>query len=207
MLLVLLGLVLGGCGRTDDPQASGPGWVLRPPAAGATPVAASAKMPGIYPAGSQIKDPEALGGFGPCDNYPKDLGGRDWGVKGEVSLVAFPDEAVAYFKYRGFALRVVNRTGEAVPFSACDSALSIVREARDAGGVWREIESPPQAICGNSFHRVFLGPAQYWEFPAREYSGPTKTRLRFRLDPGGGRRAVYSNEFEGLVAAAQFGGG
>ena len=83
----------------------------------------------------------------------------------------------------------------------------LVREAQDAGGGWREVEEAPRPICGNSFHRVFLGPGQYWEFPAREYAGPVATRLRFRLDPGGGRPAFYSNEFGGQVAEVQFGGG
>ena len=135
-----------------------------------------------------------------------DLARNDWGAKGAVSLVAFPDEPVAYFKHRGFALRVVNRTGEAVPFAACDSMLTLILEAQDAGGAWREVEVPPQPICGNSFHRVFLGRDQYWQFPAREYAGPTKTKLRFRLEPGGGRPAVYSNVFDGQLAEAQFRG-
>lgn len=166
---------------------------------------ASEKLPGIYPAGSHIMDRQALGGFGPCGNFPHDLSGQDWGTKGAVALVAFPDEPVAYFKHRGFALRVVNRTGEPVQFAACDSSLSIVREALD-GGSWREIETGPTAICGNSFHRVFLGANQYWQFPAREYTGTVKTKLRFRFDPGGDRPAIYSNEFDGHVAAAQLTG-
>jgi hypothetical protein len=123
-----------------------------------------------------------------------------------VSLVAFPDEPVAYFKHRGFALRLVNRTRTPVPFAAIDSALAIVCEAQDAGGAWQEIEVPPQAICGNSFHRVILGPGQYWQFPAREYTGPVRTKLRFRLDPGDGGPAIYSNEFEGRVSATQLNG-
>ena len=53
---------------------------------------------------------------------------------------------------------------------------------------------------------MFLGADQYWQFPAREYAGPVKTRLRFRLDPGGGRPAIYSNEFDGHVTAAQLAG-
>lgn len=200
LLLVAVAVTLGGCNRGDDAT----GWELQPPAPNATPVTADGRMPGLYPAGSRISDRDAPGGFGPCDNYPKDLGGRGWGTPGAVSLVAFPDEPVAYFKHRGFALRLVNRTGEAVPFAACDSMLTLAREARDATGRWREVEVPPQPICGNSLHRVFLGPGEYWEFPAREYAGPTRTTLRFRLDPGGGRPAVYSNEFEGRVTAGQF---
>jgi hypothetical protein len=207
-LIVAATLALAGCHKADDlADKTAPGWELKSPAPGATPVTATKKMPGFYPAGSRIKDHDALGGFGPCSNYPKDLAGREWGAKGAVSIVAFPDEPVAYFKHLGFALRVVNRTSEAVPFMACDSVLSIVREAQDADGMWREIESPPEAICGNSFHRVFLGPGQYWEFPARTYNGPTMTRLRFRLDPGDRQPAIYSNEFDGQVTPAQFGAG
>jgi hypothetical protein len=187
-VLVVAVLTVAGCHRPGDPPGG-------------------EKPPGIYPAGSRIKDPDVLGGFGPCENYPKDLAEWDWGTKGAISVIAFPEEPVAYFKHPGFALRVVNRTSEPVPFAACDSALSLIREARDASGVWREVESPPLEICGNSFHRVFLGPGQYWEFPARRYGGPTKTKMRFRLDPGGGQPVVYSNEFDGQVSAAQLGGG
>lgn len=206
-VLVAAVVAVAGCQKSDDPAGGGAGWELKPLAADAKPVEASEKMPGIYPVGSRIKDREALGGFGPCDNFPHDLAGRDWGTKGAVALVAFPNEPVAYFKHRGFALRVVNRTSEAVSFEACDSSLSVIREAQDAGGVWREIETGPQAICGNSFHQVFLGPDQLWQFPAREYAGPRKTKLRFRLDPGGGRPALYSNEFDGQVTTAQLADG
>lgn len=196
-------LVMAGCVRPDD-APRGAGWELKPPLPGASPVAAQGKLPGIYPAGSRIKDLKALGGFGPCDNYPIDLGERDWGAKGAVSIMAFPEEAAAYFEHRGFVLRVINRTAGAVPFAACDSALSIICEAKDADGEWREIEALPQTSCGNSFHRVFLGPKQYWEFPARQYDGKILTKLRFRLDPGGGQPIIYSNEFDGKVVAAQF---
>ena len=47
-------------------------------------MSATEKMRGLYPAGSRIKDQEALGGFGPCDNYPKDLAGKEWGGNGAV---------------------------------------------------------------------------------------------------------------------------
>jgi hypothetical protein len=167
-------------------------------------VAAKELMPGIYPVGSRIRDPQPLGGFGTCDNFPKDLGDKEWGAKGTISLVAFPDEPVAYFKHRGIALRVVNRTGEVASFKACDSDLFIVREAVDGDGRWREIESLPDSACGNSFHHVFLKQDQYWEFPARLYTGPIKTRTRFRMDLEEGGPSIYSEEFEGEMAAAQF---
>jgi len=100
------------------------------------------------------------------------------GRQAAIALVAFPGEAVAYFKHRGMALRLINRTEEVAAFAACDSRLFIVREALDSEGRWREVESPPVAIRANSFHRVFLKPSQYWQFPA----GYTAGRFRPRRD-------------------------
>lgn len=197
-------LTLFGCQNGENPTENAPAWTLKPPIAGATPVAATAMLPGTYPAGSRIKDREAFGGFGPCDNFPKNLGGKDWGAKAAVSIVAFPAESVAYVKHQGIALRVINRTDAAVPFKACDSAMYLVREALDSNGKWRPIESLPGSWCGNSYHRVILGPDQYWEFPARVYDGPLKTKLRFRLTLKDEQPAVYSNEFDGRINPAQF---
>jgi hypothetical protein len=179
------------------------GWDLQPPQPTAVPVAVNKRLAGIYPVGSWIPDRSGLGGFGPCDNYPFDLGEAAWGTGGAISLVAFPDEPVAYFKFRGIAVRLINCSGELASFPACDSCLQMVQEAQGADGRWRPIESWPDSDCGNSYHRVFLGPDQYWQFPARLYSGPAKTKLRFRLDCGQGP-PLYSNEFEGAVNAAQF---
>jgi HEAT repeat protein len=209
---MVLGCTLAVCGPAHreaaaDADPDGNGWELKPAMPGAEPVAAEKRLPGIYPAGSKMKDPKALGGFGPCDNYPFDLGGKDWGTKDALSLVAFPKEPVAYFKHQGIALRLINRTGETTAFEACDSSLYIVQEALDKQGRWREIEALPTTRCGNSFHRVFLKPDQYWQFPARVYAGPIKTKIRFRLDPGGEQaddKSIYSNEFEGFVAEVQF---
>lgn len=155
------------------------------------------KEPGVYPVGSKIEDEEALGGFGSCGNLPRDLGENPWGVPGAVSVVACPDEPMAYSrKWKGMAVRVVNRTPDAVAFLACDSQLHMVREALGADGNWRTVEKLPVSDCGNSYHRVFLGPNEYWEFPARVYAKGTKAKTRFRLDPGSDRPPVYSNEFE-----------
>jgi hypothetical protein len=207
MLLKLFVLSAAGCYPVDAPANDAPGWDLKPPPPDAVPVAAREQMPGIYPAGSRIKDRDALGGFGPCDHYPKDLGGKPRGAKGTISLVAFPDEPVVYpVKDRGFALRLINRTDKVAWFAACDSCLFLVREAIDGDGRWGVIESAPRAICGNSFHRVALAPDQYWEFPARLYSGPIKTKVRFRLDRGDKSPPIYSNAFDGEVTAGQFKG-
>jgi hypothetical protein len=198
LLFILAGL---GCQRSGVETA---GWDLKPPFPDARPVTAKEQLPGIYPVGSRIEDRKALGGFGPCDNVPKKLTGKQWGTKGLVSIVAFPDEPVAYFKSRGFALRIVNRSGDTIALDACDSDLVLVCEALADVGTWKAIESPPIAICGNSYHRVFLEPGEYWEFPAREYDGAIKTKLRFRLNPGNDRPVLYSEEFDGRINATQF---
>jgi hypothetical protein len=179
------------------------GWDLGPPIAGAEPVTADAMMPGIYPVGSRKRDLSAFGGFGPCENYSVDIADKAWGKSGELSLVAFPDESVSYFKHEGIALRVINRSWSTSTFTAIDSKLTLVCEARNADGQWRPIESEPFVICGNSFHRVFLPSGQCWEFPARTYTGPLQTKLRYRLDPGRGP-SIYSNEFDGQISPAQF---
>jgi hypothetical protein len=209
LLLVFLAVCGAACRQGGADENGRPGWELKPPEPGAGPVTASEPLQGIYPVGSRLPDRDALGGFGPCDNYPMDLGEKDWGANGTIALVAFPDESVAYFKHRGLALRVVNRTSKVVALSACDSCLFIVQEAFDKDGRWREIETLPDAICGNSFHRVFLKPGQFWQFPARVYGGPVETKIRFRLNPdgeGNQRELIYSNEFEGQVAAVQLAG-
>jgi hypothetical protein len=183
---------------------------------------------GKYPVESIIPDKRAPGGFSQWGNPPKDLDGQDWGQPGELSVVAFPDEPLTYLDRKGFAVRVVNRTDVVVGFSACDSQLYLVREALDRQGNWRPIELRPIEICGNSFHRVFLGKNQYWEFPALRYSGTFKTRIRFRLEQGKSQsfpwelnnteeahshtylypnrsgRVFYSNEFEGWINPSQF---
>lgn len=204
LALVMLPIVFG-CHQPDDPDQQQGGWVLKPVARDAVPVGALRKLQGIYPVGSRITDSTAPGGFGPCENYPFDLRGNDWGERHEVTLIAFPDERVAYFKHCGLAVRLVNRTRGVASFPACDSSLFLVQEARAENGRWHAIEALPQEICGNSFHRVALKPNQYWQFPARVYDGPIKTKLRFRLDTGG-QEPLYSNEFDGAINAAQLEG-
>jgi HEAT repeat protein len=189
----------------DDGKA---GWELRPALADAKPVNTKDRLRGLYPAGSRLKDDMALGGFGPCDNFPFELGDKDWGVKGKVALVTFPQEKVGYFKHQGIALRVINRSEKVAAFAAFDSMMYILQEAQDKQGRWREIELPADihAFCGNSFHRVLLAPGQYWQFPARRYEGSFKTKIRFRLDPTpqpGEEPPIYSNEIEGIINLSQ----
>jgi hypothetical protein len=107
-------------------------------------------------------------------------------------------------------LYLVNRTEKLVDFAACDSHLYIVREALDRDCKWKALEQFPDSHCGNSFHRVFLEPDEYWDFYAVPRAGSFKTKLRFRLEPGGeagiaqAGGTMYSNEFEGSIRRSLF---
>jgi hypothetical protein len=163
---------------------------------------------GWYCAGSKIEDKEALGGFGPCSNYPKRWAAGIPGDSGKLSLVAAPEEAVSLRRRPGMPVYLVNRTAKTAAFAACDSQLYIVEEALAPDGTWKALEHLPRTFCGNSFHRVFLGAGEYWQFAAPKPSGRLVTKLRFRLEPEGegairkGGSALYSNEFEGAIDPA-----
>jgi hypothetical protein len=192
-----------------NPDIIKQGWELHAPKADAVAVATKTMLRSAYPAGSLLHDDKAPGGFAPCDNYPFKLGAKDWGTKGKVSLVAFPEEKIDYDGHQGIALRLINRSEKIRVFAAVDSLLYIHQEAQDEIGFWREIEFRPDlgTSCGNSFHRVLLSPGQYWQFAAPLYQGSFKTKIRCRLDPTGQPRfasTIYSNEFEGFVDPRQF---
>lgn len=163
------------------------------------------RRPVHYHAGSRVVDKDALGGFGKSDNFPRRItsSGPDFPVNA-VSLIALPDvETVLNEKYPGLRLLLVNTTSEEKWFQASDSRLYLVQEARDSDGNWYFIEGFPSSGCGNSRHRVRLGPNEYWEFSAPRYQGDFKTKIRFRL----GRtpeEIIYSNEFEGSIDPGQF---
>jgi hypothetical protein len=163
-----------------------------------------------YRAGSRVEEAQGIGGLRPCDNYPKAVTDRSPGAEGTVSLVAFPDQTVPDDRGRpGMRLVLVNRTDGVVAFKACDWRLYLVQEALAKDGTWQPVEDLPSSFCGNSYHRTFLGPDEYWEFAAPRYAGSFQTRLRFKLVaadtpelPAAG--PWYSNEFEACIDPGQF---
>ena len=165
-------------------------------------------MGGYFYAGSKIEDKDALGGFGTSDNFPKAIDPSMRVHRGVISLVVKPDEAVTFEKrYRGLKVLLVNATKETIAFSASDIRLNIVQEALDRDGQWKPIEALSSSWCGNSYHRVFLGANEYWEFAAARYTGGFKTKLRFRLDEQKSeteKMTIFSDAFEGSVNAGQF---
>lgn len=163
---------------------------------------------GYFYAGSHIKDENAFGGFGSSDNFPKLIKSDVNPPKGKISLIALPDEETVFSsKYKGIKLLLVNSTDEKVGFSASDSRLYIVQEALDTDGKWKPVEYLPSSWCGNSYHTVFLGANEYWEFSAARFTGEAKTKMRFRLDQHNSstnKNPIYSNEFDGSINKKQF---
>lgn len=163
---------------------------------------------GYFYAGSQIEDKNALGGFGGSDNLPKAVKSKTDAPQGKVSLIALPGEETVFGeKYKGIKLLLVNSTNKIAEFSASDSRLYIVQEALDTDGKWKPVEYLPSSWCGNSYHRVYLGANQYWEFSAARFTGEIKTKLRFRLDQYNSeddKSTIYSNEFDGSINKKQF---
>ena len=166
-----------------------------------TPLNTKEALPGYFLAGSAKPDPGALGGFGSSDNYPRLI---DLSVpNATISFLAQPDVPLAFAGRSGFRVVIANTTGGEVAFDASDGRLSVVREAQDLKGQWHQIEYLPRSWCGNSYHRVTLPSGHYWSFPAPEYTGPLRTKMRFVLSSGDTH--LYSNEFEGSINPEQFG--
>ena len=161
-------------------------------------------LPGYCHAGSRIRDRRALGGFWGSRNFPKRINDLVKNPKPMLYLLALPDqESVFSGRYTGGTLFLVNGTNKTSRFSATDSRIGIVQEAKDKDGCWKPIEHLPSSWCGNSYHSVFLEPKDCWVFSTPRYEGSIKTALRFTLPLSGGK-VIHSNEFEGSVNPGQF---
>jgi hypothetical protein len=161
------------------------------------------KLRGSAYAGSSLPDPLAFGRYWVSDNLPRDVTQPAARAMDGVYLLAEPEVVTEIRGGKGMRVVLVNPTTHTLAFRASDSRLELVQEALDEHGEWRAIESLPRSWCGNSYHRVFLEPDQFFAFPAPRYRGSFETRLRFRLDVRDGA-PILSNEFEGSVHPAQF---
>ena len=153
---------------------------------------------------SSVKDEQAFGGFGKSDNLAKKISREAAKSSGEYYLLAQPTVVTDFGSAKGMRLVLVNGTDETVSFAASDSRLSIIQEAKDESGKWKPIEYLPSSWCGNSYHQVMLASGEFWAFPAPRYEGSFKTKLRFRLDAGGDKPPIVSNEFDGKINPEQF---
>lgn len=147
---------------------------------------------GYFYAGSSIIDTLAAGGFWESPNKPKTVTASfPFTAKGLQFII--DTTAITSFgkNYKGYKVYLINNSDTITAFTASDSRLSIIAEAY-VHGKWQAIEYLPSSWCGNSYHHVYIQPAQYWEFDAPAYTGSIKTKLRFKLVNGAS--TLYSNE-------------
>ncbi|CAM2886087.1 hypothetical protein [Rariglobus hedericola] len=185
-----------------------PHWILTVILSGASllhaaqPAEFTFMLVGYCRAGNAKDDPNALGGYGGSDNLPKPL---KFAIRSPDLYLEIADTPNVVFaeKYTGLNVRLINGGKKTAIFPASDSRISLVQEAQDTDGTWKEIEYLPSSWCGNSYHNVYLQPKHYWEFTAPRYSGPQKTKLRFKLTLAADH-ILYSPTYEGGIHPEQF---
>lgn len=161
----------------------------------------------FYAASPNSRRFNGAGGWAPSDNYAhKIIKPHAAFEPDKIQLKAVTQEdKVVYGKSRGFALYLVNTTTDTVVLPAEDSRLNMVIQAKDSVGTWRDITFLPVSHCGNSNHRVFLAPEEYWNFTVPVMEGAIRTKMRVLLKaPLGSKADIISNEYEGGVNPAQF---
>ena len=206
-LVLFLATVLTGNEERDGFRASGP-----------EPLDVNGISHSIYPVGSRITDFRSRDEFRPSTNFPRALDDNDsLGEPDKVSIVVEPPDPDAKEEDRGLHVSIVNRLSRRAAFSAIDSCLYLVQEAKTEKGDWLPIQLETPATgprdCAVGRHRVFLGPGEYWKIAAPQFTGPLKTKIRFRLDMGlddagafrRGRKTICSREFDGAINPEQFG--
>lgn len=147
-----------------------------------------------YVAGSDLADPQALGGFWSADVQPKPI--PDLKLLGRATM--------ATLKRVGerLVLTLANSGKEVAWIHAGDSNLLGFLEAKDTGGNWRPIEYQPWYTCGNSYHRVGLPSGQGWTFTVPVPPGNLKTQVRWRHQRRG--ETIYSNSLATTIPSTRF---
>lgn len=131
-------------------------------------------------------------------------------AKGKLQIVIDTAQYEEWFSgIAGYAVYVVNDTKSKCFFEAQDSRISMVVQALDADGQWKDIEHLPNSWCGNSYHTLYLNPQTHWKFVMPVYEGSIQTRLRTKLYYQSSyeqkeEEFLYSNEISGSVNPAQF---
>ncbi len=126
---------------------------------------------------------------------------------------------VSYFstlynkEYEGKKIYISNTTNENMDFRLDNGRLTLIMQAKDEKGEWRNVEAMNIrgiAICGTGERRSWtLPPGHYWSFRIPKYDGVFKTKFRMVLkqfpdweeEEG---QIWISNEFNGGVNPGQF---
>lgn len=156
---------------------------------------------------NEKEDPESFGGYGRGGNFPRGMeASESAGREGVYIKVIGQSKTPFADRFKGLEIHLVNNGRERLVLPASDSRIHLFQEALDASGQWKAVEFFPSSWCGNSYHNVYLEPGYYFSFVVPKYSGPMKTKLRFKLESSSAS-PVVSEEFEGGIHLEQFGRG
>ncbi len=163
-----------------------------------------------YASSKNIKKLAGFGGWGKSNNHSKPASKKILKQGNQLQLIIAPNKKTKWNEtYRGMKLLVVNGANDTMYFSAQDSRLYLKMQALNKYGEWKDIEYLPNSWCGNSYHKLFLAPNEYWEFATPIYQGEFKTKLRAQLSFEKGIKGekdnfLYSNEIDGYINPGQF---
>jgi hypothetical protein len=153
---------------------------------------------GYFYAGSSQIDQQAFGGFYQSPNQPKNITAeiKDLAQKDELQILVQKNEVQNFTdEIEGFTIYIINNTDKTVGLHAQDSRLYVTRQVY-LNEKWRDMEYLSSSGCGNSYHKVFAKPNEYWEFVAPCLDGNFAAKFRFKLFIEKGEY-IYSNEFPG----------
>ncbi len=149
------------------------------------------------------KNIKGIGGHARSKNFPVKISAPKKFPKNTIFITLNKKTKKAFAnKYTAVEVIVGNSTQEMVFFSASDSRLGMVHQAKNSDGKWKNIEYLSSSFCGNSHHSVGLEPGHMWSFSAPVYHGNIKTKLRIALSYG--NKQIYSEEFDGSINKEQF---
>lgn len=163
-----------------------------------------------YASSPYKKELAGFGGWGGSGNDFRQMSKFEVFNQETLNVLVVNDDTTTYKKlYNGMKLYVANPTADTFYFEAQDSRLYMKIQAMDKFGEWKDIEYLPGSWCGNSYHKMFLSPDNFWEFDIPKYEGEFKTKLRAQLRYLSSQNPnvdalIYSNEFKGSVNPGQF---
>jgi len=137
-----------------------------------------------YPAASPKADPQALGGHGTSNNFPKPISDKV-GAAGKLSVTVSQRDGRVTVAIR-------NRGTADAWFPAHDGYLTGHLEARFSDGeAWRPIEYHHWADCGNSRHRVAVPGGSGLTYGVPVFAGKRVGQVRWTIKREG--KALLSN--------------
>jgi hypothetical protein len=143
-------------------------------------------------------------GWATSDNFPL-ANKKDMFKPKQLSVVIDTVKKNTFNKtYEGMSVYIANTTSTPLEFSASDSRLEMVIQAKDETGKWKDITYNPRSSCGNSYHTLHLPKNEHWELTMPVFDGSFETEIRIKLTPEFNGKEYYSNSIKAKVNPGQF---